>query len=197
MGDVQAVAGRVDGLRYVGGYLADGEQEALLATIDGQPWREDLRRRVQHYGYRYDYTRKRVDADLFLGPLPEWAAALGRRLHDDGYAPAVPDQMIVNEYQPGQGIAAHVDCVPCFGGTVLSVSLGSACVLTMTLPARDGQEARREDVLLEVGSLFVLSGAARYDWRHGIAARKGDRWDGVVVPRGRRVSLTFRTVLID
>jgi alkylated DNA repair dioxygenase AlkB len=185
---------RVEGLGYVAGYVDAAGQRDLLATIDAQPWREDLRRRVQHYGYRYDYTRRKADASLFLGPLPDWAAQVGERLHADGHAPAPPDQLIVNEYRPGQGIAAHVDCVPCFGGTVLSISLGSACVLTMTLPAPDG--ADRRDVLLEPGSLLVLNGPARYDWRHGIAGRKTDRWGGATLTRGRRVSLTFRTVLL-
>ncbi|WP_327003844.1 alpha-ketoglutarate-dependent dioxygenase AlkB [Dactylosporangium sp. NBC_01737] len=181
----------IDGLTNLPGYLdADGQRD-LLATIDALPWRDDLRRRVQHYGYRYDYNRKRVDAGAFLGPLPAWAGALAGRLHRDGHAPAPPDQVIVNEYQPGQGIAPHVDCVPCFAGTVLSVSLGSACVMTYTLP----KSAQRLDVLMEPGSLLVMRGPARYDWRHGIAARKTDRWQDAVITRGRRVSLTFRTVL--
>jgi alkylated DNA repair dioxygenase AlkB len=56
---------------------------------------------VQHYGYRYDYTRKQLDASLYLGPLPIWAAELARRLHRDAFIAAVPDQLIVNEYLPG------------------------------------------------------------------------------------------------
>ncbi|MEV4517059.1 alpha-ketoglutarate-dependent dioxygenase AlkB [Dactylosporangium sp. NPDC049525] len=183
----------IDGLTNLPGYLDADAQRELLATIDALPWRDDLRRRVQHYGYRYDYSRKRVDADAFLGPLPAWAGALAERLHGDGHAPRPPDQVIVNEYQPGQGIAPHVDCVPCFAGTVLSVSLGSACVMTYTLP----KAAQRVDVLMEPGSLLVMRGPARYDWRHGIAARKTDRWQDTVITRGRRVSLTFRTVLLS
>jgi alkylated DNA repair dioxygenase AlkB len=181
----------IDGLTSLPGYLDAGEQQALLATVDALPWRDDLRRRVQHYGYRYDYGRKRVDAGAFLGPLPAWAGALAERLHRDGHAPQPPDQVIVNEYQPGQGIAPHVDCVPCFADTVLSVSLGAACVMTFSLP----EAAARTDVLLEPGGLLVMRGPARYDWRHGIAARKTDRFAGALITRGRRVSLTFRTVL--
>jgi hypothetical protein len=40
--------------------------------------------------------------------------------------------------------------------------------------------------------LLVLSDEARYDWEHGIARRKNDRWQGLVVPRARRLSVTFR-----
>jgi len=181
----------VRGLSYTAGYLTAEEQQRLLATIDGLPWLGDLRRRVQHYGYRYDYSRRSVDRDLYLGPLPDWAAELAERLRLDGHVPRDLNQLIVNEYLPGQGISPHVDCIPCFADTVLSLSLGSACV--MTLSRRDGGEP--VDVLLEPGSLLVMSDQARYEWRHGIAARKSDVHAGRRVARGRRVSLTFRTVL--
>jgi alkylated DNA repair dioxygenase AlkB len=46
-------------------------------------------------------------------------------------------------------------------------------------------------------SLVVLSGEARYDWRHAIPGRKSDTQEGRMVPRGRRLSLTFRNVLLE
>ena len=49
-------------------------------------------------------------------------------------------------------------------------------------------------VVLPPRSALVLHGAARYAWQHGIATRKSDLVDGQVVPRARRVSLTFRAV---
>ena len=51
-------------------------------------------------------------------------------------------------------------------------------------------------VWLAPRSLVILSGEARYDWLHGIAARKWDEWDGHKYERQRRVSLTFRKVII-
>ena len=102
------------------------------------------------------------------------------------------DQVIVNEYLPGQGIASHVDCVPCFGPGIAIVSLGSPCVMIFT----HVQTAARHAVTLEERSLTILSGAARYDWQHGIPARKSDVIAGVKVPRGRRLSLTFRTMIL-
>lgn len=52
---------------------------------------------------------------------------LAERLVADGRFAAVPDQVIANEYLPGQGISAHVDCEPCFGEVIASLSLLSAC----------------------------------------------------------------------
>jgi alkylated DNA repair dioxygenase AlkB len=37
----------------------------------------------------------------------------------------IPDRLIVTEYEPGHGIAAHVDCIPCFGAIVYSLTLAS------------------------------------------------------------------------
>ena len=179
-----------DGLTLVAGFLPSERQDELLDRIDASPWRTDLKRRVQHYGWRYDYRTRRVAASDRLGPLPDWLVPVSERLASDGWFEALPTQAIVNEYEPGQGIAAHVDCEPCFGDTIASLSLGGRCM--MTLRERDG--SGRCDLVLEPGSLLVLRGPARYAWTHEIAARKSDVIGGVRHPRERRVSVTFRTV---
>jgi alkylated DNA repair dioxygenase AlkB len=183
----------VDGLKYVAGYVTPTDEAALLAVVDAGPWLSDLRRRVQHYGYRYDYKARKVDPSMYLGPLPAWAQPLAARLVAHGHMPTAPDQLIVNEYEPGQGIAPHVDCVPCFGPVVCSVTLGSRCVMELS-PVQRGDAL---SLLLERGSLLVLAGDSRYRWRHAIPGRKADTIDGQLVPRGRRVSLTFRTVIVE
>ncbi|MCU0511065.1 MAG: alpha-ketoglutarate-dependent dioxygenase AlkB [Anaerolineae bacterium] len=183
----------IPGLHYVADFVTPAEQAALLAAVDAQPWLDTLRRRVQHYGYLYDYRRRTITPEMFLGPLPAWAQALAQRFEQAGLAPWPADQMIVNEYWPGQGIALHVDCEPCFEATILSLSLGAACVMDFVRLEDGAKQALR----LAPGSLLVLTGEARYAWQHGIAARRRDVWQGVVIPRGRRVSLTFRRVVAE
>jgi alkylated DNA repair dioxygenase AlkB len=178
-------------LRYAPDYITAQEQADLLAIIDCQPWITDLKRRVQHYGYRYDYKSRSVDPSMFLGPLPDWVAALAGRLHAEGFAPKRLDQLIVNEYQPGQGIASHVDCIPCFGNTILSLSLGSPCVMVLTEILTEVQIP----LLMEPCSLVSMTGESRYQWKHGIPARKIDHFQGREIQRGRRLSLTFRSVI--
>jgi alkylated DNA repair dioxygenase AlkB len=95
--------------------------------------------------------------------------------------------MLVNEYVPGQGIAPHRDYAP-FDRTVVSLSLLTACVMDF----KQAESERRESLLLEPRSLLVLTDEARYEWQHGIAPRKSDRWQGRNLPRGRRLSVTFR-----
>ncbi|MEJ0062277.1 MAG: alpha-ketoglutarate-dependent dioxygenase AlkB [Alphaproteobacteria bacterium] len=181
----------IPGLSHLPDFITGAEEAALLDSVDAQPWLSDLKRRVQHYGYRYDYKARAVTQDLYLGPLPDWLADYAARLHRNGTFPTVPDQVIVNEYQPGQGIAPHIDCVPCFAETITSLSLGSPCVMNF---ARS-DTGQKTSLLLEPRSLLILSGEARYRWTHAIAARKSDKWNGAFFARGRRVSLTFRKVL--
>jgi alkylated DNA repair dioxygenase AlkB len=176
---------------YLPAYIGATAATELLASIDALPWRDDLKRRVQHYGYRYDYKARRVTADSYLGPLPGWLAATATRLASEGIFDEVPDQVIVNEYLPGQGIAAHVDCEPCFGDIIASLSLGSACTMEFTPLNGRGATSQR----LEPRSLLILKGESRFEWKHGIPARKADDVGGTWVQRERRVSLTFRNVV--
>ncbi|NEP85224.1 MAG: alpha-ketoglutarate-dependent dioxygenase AlkB [Okeania sp. SIO3B3] len=183
----------VNGLRYIDSYINETKHDELLALVNEQPWLTDLKRRVQHYGYRYDYKARAVTPDMYLGPLPAWLQHLAKHLNAADLMPAIPDQVIVNEYLPGQGIAFHVDCTPCFGDTIASLSLGSGCVMRF----RRVVDAHIESVWLAPCSLVVMNGEARYQWQHGIPARKNDVVAAQKYPRTRRVSLTFRTVTIS
>src|SRR4051794_16414182 len=182
---IAMVPGMLPGLHYQDGWLDDDAQRALMARIDAEQWATELRRRVQHYGYRYDYGRRGVAERTTA--VPAWAGALADRLHADGLMERA-DQVIVNEYLPGQGISAHVDCVPCFGPVVAAVSLGSAYTMDFL---HDGES---HPVRLEPGSLCVMTGPSRYTWKHRIAARQSDPGPRGRIPRGRRVSITFRTI---
>ena len=181
----------IAGLTYLPDYIDRDEEQDLIHTIDAQPWITELKRRVQHYGYRYDYRARSITAASSLGPLPAWLASYGERLQQDGLFPRLADQIIINEYQPGQGIAPHIDCIPCFTEPIASLSLGSPCIMEFI----QGQTREKIDVRLELRSLVLLSGDARYRWQHAIAPRKTDRQEGRLIARERRLSLTFRNVI--
>lgn len=168
-------------------YLHPGAQENLLTTIDNQSWRHDLQRRTQHYGYRYDYRARTVTPDLYLGPLPSWIQGIAADLQKQGWFPEVPDQVIVNEYLPGQGISMHMDR-ECFGPVVATLSLGDEYPMKF-VPLR-GTTGQPFEMPLPMGSILILSDTARNGWMHGIAKQTHDQGR----PRKRRVSITFRTV---
>jgi alkylated DNA repair dioxygenase AlkB len=181
---------QINGLRYIPSYVTREEHDQLVATIQSMPWLTDIKRRVQHYGWKYDYKVRSIDYSMYMGELPYWVAPLALRIFNDGYISTMPDQMIVNEYLPGQGIAPHIDCEPCFEDTVISISLLSPVVMDFAKI----KSTKRTSVLLEPRSLVVISGEARYSWTHGIAARKTDVFWNERFQRKLRISLTFRKV---
>jgi len=169
-------------------FVSGEEADFLVHKIDAQPWCSDLKRRVQHFGYRYDYKARQARKEDYLGPLPPFLSDLAERLASAGYFVSAPDQVIVNEYMPGQGISAHVDCRPCFGDVITSLSLLSSCIMRL----ENRKISQQVDLVLEPGSLLMLSGQARHVWTHAIPARKSDIVDGRTHRRSRRLSLTFR-----
>ncbi len=182
----------IQGLSYIPDFIDAETEIRLIHRIDEQPWITDLKRRVQHYGYRYDYKARNITADLKLGDIPIWLMPYCQKLKNEGVFLRTPDQVIINEYQPGQGIAPHIDCIPCFGDTIASLSLESSCSMHFS----HEKTQQKTEQFLEPRSLLVLSGAARYEWQHGIAPRKTDKIGGHTISRQRRLSLTFRNVLL-
>jgi alkylated DNA repair dioxygenase AlkB len=170
----------IPGLRYLPAYVTEAEERALAEAIDSMPWNTEWKRRRQPYGAGYG------GGDDSL-PIPGWGRRLADRMLADGVTDRPFDQMLVNEYEPGQGISPHRDYAP-FGRTVVSLSLLSPCVMDF----RHVETGRKESLLLEPRSLLVLSDEARYGWEHGIAPRKRDSWRGMRLDRGRRLSVTFR-----
>lgn len=178
----------IPGLKYIPDYVTQKQHDALLEHVDMSVWSNELKRRVQHYGYKYDYKLRSINESMKVGDLPPWATEVTEKLVADKLVSEKPDQLIVNEYVPGQGISYHVDCVPCFKDTIISLSLGSAAVMEfMNLSTKQVLS-----LILEPRGLLVLEGEARYGWMHRIPARRED--DGIW--RDRRVSLTFRNVIL-
>lgn len=180
----------LDGARLVPDIVTEAEERRILMRIADAPWLTDLSRRVQHYGYRYDYRLRQSARHAPAPAFPRWAEVIGERLRPlfDG---ARPEQCIVNEYRPGQGIGMHADH-PSFGGVVVSLSLGADWRMnfrprTVRPYVRDGL-ASDEVALLPRRSALVLRDAARHAFMHGIHPSANAHHTGT------RVSATFRTL---
>ena len=180
----------VPGLTYVPDFLDAGEETELVAAIDGAGWISELQRRVQHYGWRYDYKTRQVDASMRLGSLPEWATRLAWKLVSSRLLADPPDQVIVNEYVGDQGISRHVDAETSFADGIATISLLESWEMVF----RERGEGRGRNVTLRLDrrSAAILTGDARYRWTHEIPKRKHEPGR---VARRRRISLTFRKVL--
>lgn len=92
----------IDGLYYIPQFLSKDEEKRLFGAIDSQPWSTQLARRVQHYGFRYDYKAKTVPASALFEPLPEFVDFVIDRLRSDFgfFGERRPDQLIVNGASP-------------------------------------------------------------------------------------------------
>ena len=182
----------IPGLVYRPDFIAREEERNLVARIDEREWSRPFKRRVQQYGWRYDYRQREIDASMHIGELPDWAAALAQRLVDEGLMDALPDQLIVNEYIGSQGISPHIDQPHNFAEQVAMISL----LETWGMVFRPRNSKRKVGRSLERRSVAVLAGDARYRWTHEIPARKYEYMgeERRRVRRKRRVSLTFRKV---
>lgn len=161
---------KIQGLFYVKNFLSAEKEKLLVDNLDTRIWSTELKRRVQHYGYKYDYRTQKITLQHKTQEIPSWLA-----LFDDS------DQVIVNEYQMGQGIAKHIDSVNSFGGTIRSISLLSPCIMIFQ------KKNEKIPIVLEPRSFLQLSGEARYIWSHAIPPRKTNI-------TSRRISITFRQI---
>lgn len=179
------------GLIYKPDFIGMEEERKLVTLIDQCEWNRQLKRRVQQYGWRYDYRQREIDASMHLGDLPDWAADLAHRLVDEGLLSEQPDQLIVNEYTRSQGIRPHIDHHG-FAERVATISLLESWSMVFRLR----NTKRKVEKSLERRSVAVLTGDARYGWTHEIPARKFERAGQSLrrVRRERRISLTFRKV---
>lgn len=160
----------IEGARYVPDFITREEEMLLLHEVDSSPWMTALQRRVQHYGWEYIYKTRQVQR---ASVMPEWTRVCIDRL---GFK---ADQMIVNEYTHGQGIAPHVDNERVFGEDIAMVTLEGYAWMDFE---KDGV---KQTILLEPRSMLHIRGEARHRWTHGIKPRK---------THDRRVSLTFRVM---
>ena len=191
-GDGTAIG--IRGLTLVPEFITDSEETAIIQEIDASEWSNELQRRVQHYGWRYDYQFGQIDPSMRLGPLPAWAGEIAGRLVEAGYfRHGPPDQVIVNEYLANQGISAHIDSPRSFTGVVATISLLESWEMVFRRHGRTAKVSRT----LERRSATILEGEARYRWRHEIPKRHSEPAPvkpGHRTPRTRRISLTFRKV---
>lgn len=184
------------GLYALANAISTTQEQQLLDDIAARPWNHALSRRTQHYGFEYHYRRDAMldQALRATTPVPTSFKALWRQLRERSPDAALfpsasldgPDQVIVNEYKPGQGIASHVDDPVAFGDTVVTLSLGAPAEMVF----RQQVTKQTFRTVLQRRMLIVMTGDARYRWTQGIEKKKRD----AAGPRGTRVSVTFRSV---
>ncbi|AEH84046.1 alkylated DNA repair dioxygenase AlkB [Sinorhizobium meliloti] len=114
------------------------------------------------FGWKYDFdteTVRRIDAiPPLLLPLRQLAADFA------GLPAEGLQQALVTEYDVGAPIGWHRD--KAVFGDVVGISLLTSC--TFRLRRKRAGRWERTSVILEPGSAYLLSGAARSEWEHSI-----------------------------
>jgi len=179
---------------------------------------------IRHNGKwtRLKYARRKVALfDGTISSLPPILQRLSNTLVAVGAFPSSkpPNHVLINEYQPGEGIMPHTDG-PAYESRTGTISLGGSDVIFKLWPRQQHDDSTQlqstsseiiekipslELILHGEGSLVLFSNDAYLDHCHEISEDTleeitssdgvcgNDIKGGSLVKRGYRVSLTFRT----
>ncbi|PRW33548.1 alpha-ketoglutarate-dependent dioxygenase alkB-like protein 6 [Chlorella sorokiniana] len=211
-------------LYYVPDAITPAEEQSLLThiTASKQQWKTVSGRRLQNLG---GIVHKK---GLLPAPLPSWLQPLlGKLAADTGaYGEGqAPNHVLINAYQPGEGIMPHEDG-PLYHPVVVILSLQNPAVVRFARKRQEGQQgdaaaaaegteshARAGQLVASVAcmprSLLIFKDEAYSGCLHGILEAAVEDIDASVVnaqqaglqigqalPRGgERISLTVRRVL--
>jgi alkylated DNA repair dioxygenase AlkB len=173
------------GMRYETEFLSREEEQHWIAFAQSLPLAEMnykgymAKRRVLSFGGKYDYVANRLNEGP---PIPPAIEPLREKVAR--WLAVQPDaftQVLVAEYREGTPLGWHRD-VPDFED-VVGVSLLAEAVMRFRPYPPDAP--KKSDIIkldVQPRSIYLLSGAARWEWQHSVAAVKMLRY-----------SITFRT----
>ncbi|MBR1124054.1 alpha-ketoglutarate-dependent dioxygenase AlkB [Bradyrhizobium lablabi] len=171
-----------EGLQYAAGFISPAVERELIGHIAALPLQPfqfgayEGKRRVASFGFRYDYTLRRLQE---AKPIPEWLGPLIEQVEAFGGPSTQVAQVLCTEYEVGVGIGWHRD-KPQFD-RVFGLSLGSPCKFRFR--RRRGESWQRYTLDAEPRSLYLMSGESRRIWEHSIPGVEALRY-----------SITFRTM---
>lgn len=196
----------IPGLYYIPGCISKEQMEDLIEQLDDEEWipitSSQNSRKVQHYGYSYVYMTGQPGGKTH--PFPKFLHFLRDMLKQICVLEGIVEedyefnQCIINNYESGQGISAHIDNKD-YGHTIGCFTIGSPAEMTFSKTILCGGKSKIKKVNIYPlsGSLYIMSGECRKEWTHCMVGRKSDPSlsDGGRIKRGRRISITFRKVV--
>jgi alkylated DNA repair dioxygenase AlkB len=177
-----------NGFSLINDYLTEAEEKKLIDQINDQEWVVDYQRRLQYYNYRNELFEP---YDLIPIPykIPDFLEKIIDKMITDNIVTERPDQIIINEYKPGEGLRPHFDRKDYYKNVIVGISLASGTMMEFY------RMPEKKKIYIPRRSLYIIKDDARYLWKHGIPPRKKDEVDGKEIPRQTRISITFRTVI--
>jgi alkylated DNA repair dioxygenase AlkB len=174
--------GSPEGLQYVAEFISAAVENELIGHLSALPLQPfqfgayEGKRRVASFGFRYDYTLRRLQS---AEPIPVWLGPLIGMVEARGGPSTRIAQVLCTEYDVGVGIGWHRD-KPHFD-RIFGLSLGAACKFRFRRAA--AEKWQRYTLEAEPRSLYMMSGESREVWEHSIPAVEAKRY-----------SITFRTM---
>ncbi|CAL7942302.1 unnamed protein product [Xylocopa violacea] len=96
----------------------------------------------------------------------------------------------VLDLAPDGWIKPHVDSVKFCGEIIAGLSLLTDSVMRLQMI---DNKTLYKDFLLSRRSLYIMSGAARYNYNHEILKNEKSYFEGQHIPKGRRISVICRS----
>uniref|UniRef100_A0A6C0JHV7 Fe2OG dioxygenase domain-containing protein n=1 Tax=viral metagenome TaxID=1070528 RepID=A0A6C0JHV7_9ZZZZ len=180
----------INGLTIVKDFITKDQELELLEKMKDLEWNGTLLRKSRHYGYNYNYKTKNITYEDYLGNLPSWLDPYILKIFKFGYIYEYPDQVTINRYLPGEGIAAHIDVPRIFKEKLYSISLGSGCNIVFE------KDDEYHSYYIPPRTFMLMEDSARYLYKHGIRRFKSDMVLDKEVERDIRYSITFRNVIL-
>ena len=126
----------------------------------------------------YDRTLIRYGNSIYgnekLDPIPDYLLDLCYKLIDQKILDALPEDVTVNTYYPGNKMTPHIDKADA-GPVITILSLLSDAKLILTYGTK------RESIILPSRSVIQLKGVYRTHWKHSIERLEH-----------KRISIVFR-----
>lgn len=188
---------------YIPNFITAEEESHILKNVYSTPkpkWTNLSHRRLQDYG------GVPHEKGLIPEKIPDWLQIYTKKIDKLNIFEKPANQILINEYLPGQGIMPHTDG-PIFYPTIATVTCGSHTVLEFL----ENTENRDKvcELLLERCSLVIVKDDLYSKYLHSISERCSDvlsakcvnlnncgrQFDvGKTLERSTRISLTIRNV---
>lgn len=198
-----SIATSPNGLYYIEDFIKSEEETEIMNLLEKTTdWfgvsSTPNSRKVIHYGYEYSYANKYTKPkkindipDIYkTNILEKLKDKIPPEIYDRVLKNYNFDQLIINRYEPNQGISMHIDSELHFDSVILCITVGSGT--TINFESKDKKNMR--SIYVKPRSAYIMSGDARNKWLHGIDKKTYDVVNEKMIKRGTRYSLTFRRI---
>nr|XP_022906386.1 alpha-ketoglutarate-dependent dioxygenase alkB homolog 7, mitochondrial [Onthophagus taurus] len=165
-------------------FITEEEEKSILDEIE--PYLKRMRYQFDHWddaihGYRETERLKWNESNKVIID----------RVRKIAFPPGVAQLKLVHilDLDKNGHIKPHIDAVRFCGDTIAGLSLLTDSVMRLV---HDKTPELQADVLLKRRSLYIMTGSARYDYKHEILSNEYSKFDNEVIFKDRRISVICR-----